>query len=86
MNFDPKQSFEKLSFEDFQNVLYQVWMEGDIDSFKAIIASFLSVHNKQGIAKKMGVSRNTLYQMVSPGGNPSLDTVFKLIKVLKKAA
>ena len=86
LDFDTKQTFKEMSVLELQKILYEVWMESDLDSFKGILSAFLNVHNKQKIATKMGISRNTLYQMVSPEGNPTIETIFKLMKVLEKEA
>lgn len=84
LDFDTKQIFKDMSVLELQKVLYEVWIANDLDSFKGILSAFLNIHNKQKIASKMGVSRNTLYQMVSPEGNPTIETIFKLMKVLEK--
>lgn len=75
--------FKAMSLDELSEVLFQVWMDRDIQSFKEVLSAFLEVHNKQKVAKIMGVSRNTLYHMIGPDGNPTLDTVFKLLDALE---
>ena len=82
--FDPQETFRKMKSRDLSKVLFEIWMDRDIDSFKSVLSTYLEVHNKQKIANAMGVSRNTLYQMVTEEGNPTLDTIFKLLDAIEK--
>ena len=84
--FDPKKVFRQMEPKDLLEILFEIWMERDIQSFKSVLSTYLDLHNKQKIAKIMGVSRNTLYQMVSEEGNPTLDTIFKLLDAVEKEA
>jgi probable addiction module antidote protein len=84
--FDPQKIFKEMSPEELFKVLYEIWMDKDIDSFKSVLSSYLNAHNKHKIAKNMGVSRNTLYHMISEDGNPTLATVFKLFEAIEKEA
>ena len=84
--FDPSETFKKMKPEELIDVLYEIWVDRDIDAFKGVLQTYLKVHNKQKIAKNMGVSRNTLYHMLSEEGNPTLDTVFKLMDAIEKEA
>ena len=84
--FDPYESFRKMSPEKLSTVLFEIWMDRDIESFKSVLSTYLEVHNKQKIAKMMGVSRNTLYHITSEEGNPTLDTIFKLFDAIEREA
>ena len=70
--------------KELSKVLFEIWMDRDIDSFKSVLSTYLEVHNKQKIAKAMGVSRNTLYHIVTEEGNPTLDTIFKLLDAIER--
>ena len=75
-----------MSPEELSTVLFDIWMDRDIESFKSVLSTYLEVHNKQKIAKMMGVSRNTLYHIISEEGNPTLDTIFKLLDAIEREA
>ena len=75
-----------MSPENLSTVLFEIWMDRDLESFKSVLSTYLEVHNKQKIAKIMGVSRNTLYHLTSEEGNPTLDTIFKLLDAIEKEA
>ncbi|MCY4644663.1 MAG: helix-turn-helix domain-containing protein [Bacteriovoracales bacterium] len=81
--FDYQKTFKEMGPEDLFEILFEIWMDRDIESFKSVLATYLDIHNKQKIAKTMGVSRNTLYHMISEDGNPTLDTLFKLFDAIE---
>ena len=59
--------------------LWECIVENDIDAFKEILEGHLRVRNKENLAKKAGISKRTLFRMLSPSGNPTLENVAKLI-------
>ncbi len=85
-DFNPQKTFKEMSPQDLYEVLFEIWLEKDLDSFKGVLSSYLEVHNKQKIAKEMGVSRSTLYHIVSEEGNPTLDTLFNLMSAIENVA
>jgi probable addiction module antidote protein len=62
--------------------LWQCLVENDIDAFKEILRSHLEVLNKDDLAKKAGIPRRTLFRMLSPEGNPTLENLGKIIHQL----
>jgi DNA-binding phage protein len=56
----------------------------DLDSFQNILISFLATLNKSHFAKKAGIGRATLYEMIDPkrNFNPELSTVAAVIRAL----
>lgn len=62
--------------------LWQCLVENDIDAFKEILRSHLEVTNKDDLAKRAGISRRTLFRMLSPEGNPTLENLGKIIHQL----
>ena len=56
--------------------------QDDIDGFKDILKAYLDFNNKEAFYKRVGISRRTLYRMLEPEGNPSLENVAKLISKL----
>jgi len=57
---------------------------GDLDSFRDVLTAHLSTVNKVELAKKAGIGRRTLYDLIDPNKefNPELSTVSALISAL----
>lgn len=57
---------------------------GDVDSFREVLAAHLASVNKVEFAKKSGLGRRTLYDLIDMDKdfNPELSTVSALIKAL----
>ncbi|MEO5970629.1 MAG: hypothetical protein ABIQ95_11935 [Bdellovibrionia bacterium] len=57
---------------------------GDLDSFRDVLASYLMSANKVQLAKKAGLGRRTLYDILDPKKkfNPELSTVSAVIRAL----
>lgn len=57
---------------------------GDLDSFRDVLAAYLMTANKASIAKKAGLGRRTLYDIIDPKKkfNPELSTVSAVIRAL----
>lgn len=64
------------------NALWECLVDDDIESFKEILRTHLEYANKDELAKKAGVSRRTLFRMLSPEGNPTLANLGKIIHEL----
>ena len=62
--------------------LWECLVENDIDAFKEILRSHLEVSNKDDFAQEAGIPRRTLYRMLSPEGNPTLENLGKIIHQL----
>jgi len=60
--------------------------DGDAEAFKEILAAFLSVTNKEQFAIKSRIPKRTLFRMISPKGNPTLESVARIVHALAKAA
>lgn len=56
--------------------------EGDIDSFRNVLASYINSCNKLRFSKKTGLGRQTLYDILDPakGFNPALATVTAIMR------
>ena len=81
-----KNRVKLMPLEDLLEVLVEALIENDPDSFKESLQAYLLIHNKSKIAKLAGISRDTLYEIVSPSGNPTLTMLAKIINATKKAA
>mgnify|MGYP001376740461 CR=1 FL=1 len=62
--------------------LWECLVEDDPDGFKEILKTNLELVNKDEFAKEVGISRRTLFRMLSDQGNPTLDNVSKIIHKL----
>ncbi len=57
---------------------------GDLDSFRDVLAAYIMTANKAQFAKKAGIGRRTLYDILDPNKkfNPELSTVSAVIRAL----
>jgi DNA-binding phage protein len=57
---------------------------GDLGSFREVLTAHLMTVNKVAIAKKAGIGRRTLYDLIDPKKefNPELSTVSAVIRAL----
>jgi DNA-binding phage protein len=62
--------------------LWECLLANDIDAFKEILRSHLELTNKENLAKTAGIPRRTLFRMLSPSGNPTLENIGKIIHEL----
>jgi DNA-binding phage protein len=66
------------------DVLLDCIKTGDIASFREVLAAHLMTVNKSVYAKKIGIGRRTLYDLLDPKKefNPELSTISAVIKSL----
>ncbi len=62
--------------------LWECLVENDTDGFKEILRAHLELINKDDFAKESGISRRTLFRILSEEGNPTLDNISKIINKL----
>lgn len=57
---------------------------GDLESFREVLIAHLMTANKVNIAKKAGIGRRTLYDLIDPKKkfNPELSTISAVIRAL----
>lgn len=57
---------------------------GDVESFREVLIAHLMTVNKVEIAKKAGIGRRTLYDLIDPKKefNPGLSTISAVIRAL----
>lgn len=78
---------KNLKDQDFiAKALFQCLIDGDTKGFKEILQAHLEAINISELAEKAGVGRRTIYEALSPKGNPSLNTLTKILHLTIKAA
>lgn len=68
------------------DALLQALIEGDVPAFKEILAAHLEVVEKETFYRDAGISRRTLFRMLGPDGNPTLENVARVVKAIAKPA
>ena len=77
---------ENLKDPDFiYRALMNALKEGDSQSFKEILSAHLEVINKEAFSKRAHIPKRTLFRILSPEGNPTLENVAKLVYALNAA-
>lgn len=66
--------------------LAEALMDGDAQAFKEILAAHLEVVQKESFYEEAGRSRRTLYRMLAPSGNPTLENIARVVKAIAKSA
>jgi probable addiction module antidote protein len=56
--------------------------DNDTEFLFKVIGSLARSDGMTKIARELGVTREGLYKSLSPGGNPSFETILKLLDVL----
>lgn len=87
-NSSLKQHNPRISLLEKDNVfeaLVEALSDNDPDAFKEILSAHLELINKEEFTKKANISRRTLFRMLSPEGNPTLDNLARVFHALKVA-
>ena len=66
--------------------LAEALTDGDAQAFKEILAAHLEVVQKESFYEEAGLSRRTLYRMLAPSGNPTLENIARVVKAIAKSA
>jgi len=67
------------SKEDVLAYLEAAFEENDTETLFDVIGAIARSKGMMTIAKKLGLSRESLYKSLSTGGNPSFNTVVKVL-------
>lgn len=62
--------------------LWECLVANDTEGFKDILRAHLELINKDEFAEAAGISRRTLFRILSEDGNPTLDNISKIIHTL----
>lgn len=81
---------EPFSSKELQNsklvieTLLECIKTGEIDSFRDVLVAHLMTANKSQLAKKAGIGRRTLYDLLDPKKefNPELSTISAVIRAI----
>lgn len=68
--------------EDITAYLNAALEDGDASVMAAALGDIARARGMTQLAKETGVTRDGLYKALSPTGNPSFDTVQKVVKAL----
>ena len=68
------------------DALTEALTDGDAQAFKEILAAHLEVVQKESFYQEAGLSRRTLYRMLAPDGNPTLENIARVVKAIAKSA
>jgi probable addiction module antidote protein len=66
----------------YTKALWECLKTNDPEGFKEILKAHLELRNKENLTQKTGISRRTLYRMLSKRGNPTLQNISKLVHKL----
>lgn len=82
--YKPFVSTELKSSNLVVEALLECIRSGDVDAFREVLTAHLMTVNKSDIAKKAGVGRRTLYDLMdaSKEFNPGLNTISAIIRAL----
>ncbi len=81
---DPSAIFK--NHKEIKAALFEALMDGDREAFVDILSGYVKSHNILEVCKRTGLSRTVVYEAISEDGNPSLDTLCKIIISFKNAA
>lgn len=66
-----------------QRALLEALLDGDHETFKAVLRAHLETVNKDELSGRSGVARSTLFRMLAPSSNPTLKNVARVCRMLK---
>ena len=65
--------------KELKAALWECLASADVEGFKEILRTHLELVNKDKIAKETGISKRTIFRMLSEEGNPTLENICKLL-------
>lgn len=76
-SYSPTRHMQNAKF--IAKALCECLLKGDKKAFKTILAGHLKARNLSQLSRDSGVPLRTIYEAISAKGNPSLDTIVKLV-------
>ena len=84
LDHDPSAIFK--NHNEIKQALFEALMDGDKEAFVDILSGYVRAHNILEVCRRTGLSRTVVYEAISEDGNPSLDTLCKIMTSFKKTA
>ena len=84
--YDYSAASELANRKFISNAIADALLDGDADSVREILLSHLEQVHKDNFYKEAGISRRTLFKLMEPNANPTLESLAKVCKALVKAA
>jgi len=81
---DPGAIFK--NHREIKEALAESLMDGDKEAFLEILAGYVRAHNILEVCRRTGLSRTVVYEAIGDHGNPSLDTLCKIMTAFDKAS
>ncbi len=69
-----------------KSALSEALFDGDKEAFVEILEGYIKAHNILEVCRRTGLSRTVVYEAIGEGGNPSLDTLCKIMTSFNKVA
>lgn len=84
LKHDPSLIFK--NHAEIKMALFEALFDGDKEAFVDILSGYVRAHNILEVCRRTGLSRTVVYEAISDDGNPSLDTLCKIMTSFKKVA
>ncbi|AGH95673.1 hypothetical protein A11Q_1457 [Pseudobdellovibrio exovorus JSS] len=81
---DPSHIFK--NHKEIKLALAESLFDGDREAFIEILAGYVRTHNILEVCRRTGLSRTVVYEATGKQGNPSLDTLCKIMTAFDKSA
>lgn len=81
---DPSAIFK--NHKKIKVALAEALIGGDKEAFVEILEGYIRAHNILEVCRRTGLSRTVVYEAIGEGGNPSLDTLCKIMTSFKSVA
>ncbi len=84
LKHDPSAIFKK--HKEIKKALSEALIDGDKEAFVEILSGYVRAHNILEVCRRTKLSRTVVYEAISEDGNPSLETLFKIMNSFNEAA
>jgi probable addiction module antidote protein len=81
---DPSLIFN--NHKEIKKALSEALIEGDKDAFIEILSGYVRAHNILEVCRRTKLSRTVVYAAIGENGNPSLETLFKIMTSFDEVA
>ncbi|PWU17605.1 MAG: transcriptional regulator [Bdellovibrio sp.] len=72
--------------KEIKAALVEALLGGDKEAFVDILSGYVRAHNVLEVCRRTGLSRTVVYEAISEKGNPSLDTLCKIMTSFNEVA